>query len=376
MPQRILHINLTTTALLHYSVHFARALHNTLPEGALSILEQRASESQLLTKTLHQIPVHYLPFRTLKDKLHTLRRVVDIARNYHPDIIHFTDGFERPLYGFYLFPMLSRLAPIVATVHDPVPHSGVKLSIIDRFAARMAETHCSQFIVHGPECKKQALKRGLPAQKISVIRHGILDLLTTPNGSTITREPETILYFGRFQPNKGADLLPEISEKVHSVFPNARFIVAGEISGLLRGKASQHWIQSFRIMLASMKHSRYFEVHDRYIRDEEVEQFFHRASIVLLPYRDASQSGVASLAMAYGNAIVATRVGDLPEIIEQNVTGLLCDPTPTDLSAGICQLLSRPEDIVRLGNAAQDFIHRECNWHKIMEQTVTMYNTL
>jgi glycosyltransferase involved in cell wall biosynthesis len=220
------------------------------------------------------------------------------------------------------------------------------------------------------------MKRGLPTEKINIIRHGRLDLLATSRGTTISREPETILYFGRFQPNKGTDLLLEISKNVRAVFPHAKFILAGEISGLLRGTASQQWVQSFSTMLASMKQSPAFEVHDRYIRDEEIEQFFRRASIVILPYRDASQSGVASLAMSFGNAIVATRVGDLPGLIEQNVTGLLCNPTPQDIASAICQLLSRPEEGIQLGNAAQAFLHQECNWHKIMEQTVSMYNRI
>jgi glycosyltransferase involved in cell wall biosynthesis len=59
-------------------------------------------------------------------------------------------------------------------------------------------------------------------------------------------------------------------------------------------------------------------------------------------------------AMVFGLPVLATRVGDLPELVEPGVTGWLCEPS--DLGSAVagleCVARAAPEELRRLGDAA------------------------
>jgi glycosyltransferase involved in cell wall biosynthesis len=80
---------------------------------------------------------------------------------------------------------------------------------------------------------------------------------------------------------------------------------------------------------------------DRYVPQHELRRVFAEADAVVVPYRQASQSGVVQLAYAYGRPVIATRVGGLAEAVVEGSTGALVDPhDPVDLAAGIARVLA------------------------------------
>ena len=65
---------------------------------------------------------------------------------------------------------------------------------------------------------------------------------------------------------------------------------------------------------------------NRWLADEEVESIFQGEHLIaVLPYADATQSGVLMVAMDYGVPVIATDTGGLGEQLEDGVTGLLTD---------------------------------------------------
>lgn len=53
---------------------------------------------------------------------------------------------------------------------------------------------------------------------------------------------------------------------------------------------------------------KHLTIENRFIRDDEIEKFFLRASFVVLPYQDATASGVIPLAYRFHLPVIATRV--------------------------------------------------------------------
>ena len=83
---------------------------------------------------------------------------------------------------------------------------------------------------------------------------------------------------------------------------------------------------------------------NRYIPDKEVPLLFSAADALVLPYRSATQSGVASIAYQYNLPIVATPVGEFPEAIGQKGTGVITKGnTPKDITEGILHLFENKE---------------------------------
>ena len=51
-----------------------------------------------------------------------------------------------------------------------------------------------------------------------------------------------------------------------------------------------------------------------------MSHFFDEASVVVLPYVEASQSGVVAISFAFGKPVVVTNVGSLPEVVDHGNT--------------------------------------------------------
>ena len=79
-------------------------------------------------------------------------------------------------------------------------------------------------------------------------------------------------------------------------------------------------------------------VEDRYIPNSEVSNYFSAADVTVLPYRHATQSGVAALSFAFNRPVVTTSVGALPEMITEGENGWL---VPPDDPKSLASILSR-----------------------------------
>jgi len=71
--------------------------------------------------------------------------------------------------------------------------------------------------------------------------------------------------------------------------------------------------------------------------------YFSAADVAALPYRSASQSGISQIAYYYDLPIIVTRVGGLPEIVDEGKSGFITESeNPKKLSEVLYQNLSSP----------------------------------
>ncbi|WP_428393947.1 glycosyltransferase family 4 protein [Lichenicoccus sp.] len=140
--------------------------------------------------------------------------------------------------------------------------------------------------------------------------------------------PMRLLCFGRLLPYKGLDLLEAALRGMDGTLPDFEMRIAGEgpPSATLRA-------------LASLPHVR---VENRWVPENAVGPLIAWADAVVLPYREASQSGVAAVAIAAGRWVVATRVGGLTEQFRDERLAFLCEPDPASIRAALARLLVAP----------------------------------
>lgn len=173
-----------------------------------------------------------------------------------------------------------------------------------------------------------------------------------------TSVKHTILFFGLIRPYKGLTTLIKAADELNS---DIHIIIAGECYG--------SWNKYKRLIKNSSAASR-IHVFNRFIPDSELPQIFGASDLVVLPYLNASQSGVTATAIHYNLPIIASNVGDLPSTITPGVTGELVTPgSSKELAEAINSWINadhKPEDI----QSSYDAIRNSNSWDVFAEKLV------
>ena len=269
----------------------------------------------------------------------TLRAVRAAITSWKPTLIHINSGhWSYP----WLIPSLARRYPLVATLHDVAPHPGErrphhgwKLGSLLRHARRV--------IVHSEELRRQAEATWhLPPGKCVVVPLASFGHCAIPSG-TISEEPSRaeLLLYGRVYAYKGYDVFFRALPAIVAQVPHVRVTLAGA------GDLSP-WMPAITAAQDRIR------VINRFVSDEETSRLFSETSIPVLPYVEASQSGVALLAAAHGRAVVASRVGAIPEAVQDGITGILVPPgDPDALARAVIDLLNDSPRRIRMGQTAR-----------------------
>jgi len=226
----------------------------------------------------------------------------------------------------------------------------------------MRQHRYDRIIVHGNKLKNIFLEQyNRCSEDFIVIPHGSLFSYTKNIDNNIKVEPNTVLFFGRIERYKGLEYLIKAEPLISSVVPDFKVIVAGTGRELERHQA---------YLSAHPK----FELHDRFIPNHEVHRFFERASLVVLPYIEASQSGIAAMAFAFGKPVVVTDVGSLSEMVEHNVTGIVVPPRDERaLSRGIIDLLADSNKRTLFSGNVRHASQTNFGWNHIARLTEKVY---
>lgn len=309
-------------------------------------------ESDVVVRTFSK-PRLRQPFRQVQ----TARWIVKQIEEFEPDVIHFQLGH---MWFNFVLPLLRRKFPIVFTVHDPRQHLGDRGAkntpqwIMD-FGYRRAD----QIIVHGSQLSDVLVNQlGISRKSIHVIPHiaiGTGDLSERESGENL------ILFFGRIWPYKGLEFLIRAQPLINQAVPDAKIVICGQG-------------EDFERYHDMMKAPDRFVVHNRWIKDDERAVFFQRSSVVVLPYIEATQSGVVPIAYAHKKPVVATRTGGLPDVVEDGKTGFLVEPeNEVELANAVIKLLQDKQLQEEMGEAGNQKLETELAPDVVCKQTAKVY---
>lgn len=335
-----------------YSLNAAKALSKraevlaVISRQVCNIEAWRTSGVPLLEISTYQSKQSFI-LSTLNLKKHLAFR--SQLRAFNPDVIYY------PMLHFWtpLVNWLMPKVPKVLTLHDPVQHYGERnpiLAIVQWLAIRQA----SRVILLSRSFIEEANRLGFPPHCIDIIPHGEFSYYARLGSVKSKKQKPTLLFFGRIFPYKGLNVLLDAFPLIKRRIPEARLLIVG--SGNLKPYS------------ARLQNLRDVSVVNRWIADDEVASYFGQADILVVPYSDASQSGVIPIAYAFKMPVIATRVGGLPEQVEDGKTGLLVDAGDVAAFAEACvHLLSNPVWAASLGEAGYEKAMREWNWDLIAE---------
>lgn len=293
--------------------------------------------------------------------------LVQLVRGFRPDVLHCQEDTRD--YLALALPFLGRM-PMVLTVHDPRPHSGLDAQRRKRSRhgayQRQMRQRADAVIVHGDLLVSDA-EQEIPRLRgaIHALPHGPLGLFFGSSASTGTSwQAGSCLFFGRIEQYKGLPFFVDAIRMLH------RDGVA--VQGVIAGRGTQ-----LDLMKPDLIGDPAFRVIDRFLSPQEVHDCFVQANVVVVPYLDATQSGVVAYAFGLGRPVVATRVGGLPEVVHEDVNGLLVPPgDAAALAAALRTVITDQALSTRMASASAVLGLGELSWPIIAERTVGVYERL
>lgn len=352
---------------LHFAEYVGRlALALSARHEVLLVLCSDNAKNELpddLRALLHQaVTVRAFPLPQLRDPsiVGTVRSINRTLRDFAPEILHVQE--QHPAYTGWARLSFRRHIPVVLEVHDHVPHSGAGFYAGWRWrVVQWFRRQATRLIVHGPRMQAQLeAMDACVAGRIDVVPHGILGR-TAIDGDVTGYEPGTFLFFGRIESYKGLRYLLDACDVLHGRARDFRVVVAGRGNDL----------ECHRARIAANAR---VELIDHYVPAAEVPNLFRSAMAVVLPYTDATQSGVAALAFAHSRPVIATRVGDVPEVVIDGQTGLMVTPRDVNALADAMERLlidRRLRDSLAAGAAR--FAKERLSWPRIADQVDDVY---
>ncbi len=275
-------------------------------------------------------------------------------------ILHFTGvhAWNVPL----VYALRRRGLPVVHTLHDLDPHRGVRFAGAIRLWNRLIIRSGAHIIVHGRCYRDRLIAAGLAPDRVTFVPllHGFwgheaevgLAALEAQEDPAHTRaQPPVALFFGRIEEYKGIDTLLAAWEQLEqrrgaagsSDTAEARLVIAGRVAPGVALPALPRGV----------------ELRDRRIADAEGIELFRQASVLVLPYRDGTQSALPAVAYRFGLPVIVATSGALAEYVAPGKTGWVVPPGDTPaLASALAEALAAPNHLHEMGIAGRLWYHQ------------------
>ena len=223
------------------------------------------------------------------------------------DVIHYVED-PSPLFSFLLWFFRKKL---VVTIHDGRPHTGDD-SKKSQFVRRRLKSYVKRFLLlNKKENKLFEEGYGVNPSYVYNSHLGYYEMLHMFANKDIKKQ-NYILFFGRISPYKGIEYLLKAMRRVHEVHPETRVIIAGK--------------GEYNFDIEPYINLGYVEFRNKFIELDELADLIRGAQFTVCPYTEATQSGVVYSSFALNTPVIATRVGGLPEMIDDGKTGVIVPP--------------------------------------------------
>lgn len=234
------------------------------------------------------------------------------------------------------------------------PFKSVGYALRNAFAriTGMILDNVSIFVVLSQFQKQRFVDLGIPAERIEILPN----IAPKPNQiNTGSHDGDAISFVGRVSPEKGIMDFLNAARKL----PGNRFIVAGSTDAM-------PGVTKLAPINVEFK---------GFLQGKELDEIFYESRLLVSPSLcfEGFPNAVAQ-AMAFGKPVVATRIGAMPEIVEDGKTGLLFDPgNSEELAAKIDLLYNRPETCREMGKAGREKARTEYSEEKFYSRLMMIY---
>lgn len=275
---------------------------------------------------------------------------VALLQRWHP--------FFAPMLATVASQLRRRGARIVWMVHNALPHEGSPW--LWRPLARIGYAAPDVCLTHAASEQEALRALAVPSAMRHVAHPAPAALTSVPADEANARaalglkDEVLFLFLGYVRDYKGVDVLLDALARLEPGGQPWRALIAGEWY-VDRSSADR--------AIAAPPLAGRVCIDDRYLPADDVARYLAAATVVVLPYRAGTQSGVVPLAYAHGRGVITTRVGGLPEAVDVEKTGLLVAP---DDAPALAAALDRVRGGLRFSRAAIDEIRARRSWRDLV----------
>lgn len=243
-------------------------------------------------------------------KLYISYQIHQYLKEINPDVIIIDNSMLT-----YFVSTLTFRKKMLLLVHDPFLHSGEDF-FIDRYLRKIHFSLIQQKMLLNENQKNEFISyynynpKDIHTSFLSV--YDFLNYFKT--NESVDSGNFNILFFGRISPYKGIKFLLDAFVGILSTkkYTDITLTIAG--SG------------DFDFDIEPYKKYPEIKIINEFIIPENLANLIFKSSVVVCPYIDATQSGVVMSAYAFKKPVIATNVGGLPEMVKDQLTGIIIEP--------------------------------------------------
>ncbi len=296
-----------------------------------------------------------------------IKRLRGFIKNESIDIVH-SHGYKSNFYGWVAAYGLK--VKSVTTCHNWLSKD-MKMKfyeIIDKHLLRSFD----KVIAVSANLREEILAAGVPLDKVMLIENGIdieayasMPQVPVTKGSLGIHDNDLVIgSVGRLSEEKGHEYLIRAFKEITEKMPQCRLLIVGD--GPLR--------ESLELLARSL------EIQDKVIftgTRDDIPDLLGMIDIFVMPSLTEGMPMALLEAMAAKKAIIASRVGQIPEIIENEYTGCLVPSQDVgSLSRTIAGLMGALEKRKILGNKAYEKVKRDFSAQKMAQRYEILYEAL
>lgn len=327
-------------------------------------------------------------YRKIRRGVRGIRLIVEWGRlvvyliRQKPDIIQF-GAIEFPFEAIFLGVLKRNGLTLSQICHEfELREQGNSIVVnITNQLFRWVYESFSIIFFHGESNKQRFLELfNAPGESLHTIEHGNEGLFLTRKSDDVTAhqlrehygieaDMPVVLFFGNLMPSKGVPDLLKAFAQVYEKQPRVRLVIAGNPSKFIDMDELKKMIVDLNIKDATVLDARYIPM-------EEVAPLMEMSVVAVYPYLNSTQSGALQVAYSFGRPVIATKVGGLPEAVEDGKSGLLVPPaSPDDLATAILKLLENPTLADEMGRYAKHLSDTRFSWDAIAKKMLTIYKS-
>ncbi|WP_043647336.1 glycosyltransferase family 4 protein [Caenispirillum salinarum] len=284
------------------------------------------------------------------------RRFLRYIRDNRIDVVLCT--MDHLWNAFIVGGVRSTGASYMLTVHDAVRHPGEERWPRNQLLAQ--DIKAADGVLTLTESVRGLLneRHGFPRRRTWVAPHGVFSYGHPAEPRRLPADrPPRLLFFGRILPYKGLDVFLQAVAALHERGLKVDVEIWG--SGSMEG------------LCHLLPEAECLRLENRWIAEEEIPEILRRSDICVLPYREASQSGVLPTVFAAGIPAVLTPVAGLREQATEGHNALFAPAINAEAVAEtLYRLIQDPELYQRLSAGAVQTATEDYDW-KAIAQTVS-----